>query len=143
MPPTDKDLYIKQFLKLKKGRPLYQPCAVQVGDVGFIDPQDGFFQKLYNIAKPPTSDEPGCPSPIRLETTRHPEQWDAMHVCYLSCSILGTLSDFVIILAEEIKEVRILIESIHVGQPVTVHRRIAETRSSGPEKVKRNLYSQK
>jgi hypothetical protein len=80
MPPTDKDLYIKQFLKLKKGRPLYQPCAVQVGDVGFIDPQDGFFQKLYNIAKPPTSDEPGCPSPIRLETTRHPEQWDAMHL---------------------------------------------------------------
>ena len=92
MPPTAKDLYIERFSKLKYGRPLFRPSPVQVGDVGFIDPEDDFFQKLYNITNPPTSDDPGCPSPVRLETTRHPEQWGAFHVCYLSRSILGTFA---------------------------------------------------
>jgi hypothetical protein len=141
MAPNDKDLYIKQFLKLKKGTPLYQPCAVQVGDVGFIDPLDGFFQKLYNIDTPPRG-EAGGPPPIQLNTTSHREQCNAYHVCYLSYFILRTLPYFVIILAEEIKEVWILIESSHVGQPVAVRRPITETRSSAP-KVKQKLYSQK
>jgi hypothetical protein len=142
MAPTDKNLYIEQFSKLEKGTPLYQPCAVQVGDVGFVDPLDGFFQKLYNIDNPPTSGEPGCPPPIELETSSHQEQCNAYHVCYLLCFVLRTLSDFVFIPAEEIKEVRSLIESSHVGQPVAVHRPITETRSSAP-KVKWKLYSQK
>ena len=142
MPPTEKDVYIKRVLKLRKGTPLYQPCAVQVGDVGFIDPLDGSFQALYNIAHPPTSDEPGCPRPIKLEFIRHPEQLDAFHVSYLSCFILRTSSDFVIVSAEEIKEVRSLIESSHVGWLVAVPPRITETRSSAP-KVKRKSYSQK
>jgi hypothetical protein len=142
MAHTDKDLYIKRFSELKKGGPLYQPCEVQVGDVGFIDPQDGFFQKLYNIASPPRNGNPGCPPPIKFKTSSRTEQWDAIHVCYLSCLILRTLPDFVIILAEEIKGSRSLIACNHVGQPVAVHRPITETRSSAP-KVKCNLYSQK
>jgi hypothetical protein len=141
MPPTAEDIYTEQVLKLKKGTPLYLPCAVEVGDVGFIDPLGGFFQKLYNVAKPPMDNEPGCPSRIFLESTCHPEQWDAFHVCYLSCFILRTLPDFLIILAEEIKEVRGLIERIYVGQPVAVHLPITETRSSAP-RVNRDLNSQ-
>jgi len=127
MAPTDKNLYIKRFSELKRGGPLYQPCQVQVGDVGFIDSQDGFFQKLYNIAHPPTNDKPGCPPPIKFETTSHTEQWDAIHVCYLSCFKPKILPDSVIILAEEIKGFWSLIASNHVGQPVAVHRPITET----------------
>ena len=133
MAPIDKDVYIKRFSELKKGGPLYEPCEVQVGDVGFIDPQDGFFQKLYNIAKPPTNDNHGCPPPFRFETTTRTEQWDAIHVRYLSCFILKTLPDSVIILAEEIKGFRSLIASRHVGRPVAVHRPITETHSSAPK----------
>ena len=141
MAPTDKHLYIKQFSKLERGTPLYRPCPVQVGDVGFIDPEDNFFQKLYNIANPPTN-EIGCPPPTQLEKASHREQCEAYHVCYLSYFPLRTLPDFAIILAEEIKELRIRIECNCVGQPVAVHRSIAEMRSLVP-KVKRNLYSQK
>ena len=120
MAPTDKDLYIERFSELKRGGPLYQPCEVQVGDVGFIDTQDGFFQKLYNIAKPPTNGRPGRPDPIKFETASHTEQWDAIHVCptcLSACFILKTfLPNFVIILAEEIKGFRSLIAGNHVGQ---------------------------
>ena len=114
----DKDVYIKRFSELEKGAPLYQPSEVQVGDVGFIDPQDGFFQKLYNIANPPTNDRPGCPPPFEFEKSSLSEEWDAIHVCYLSCFIPRTLPDFVIILAEEIKGFRSLIASNRVGHTV-------------------------
>jgi hypothetical protein len=142
MAPTDKDVYIKRFSALKRGGPLYQPSEVQVGDVGFIDPHDGFFQKLYNIANPPANRNFGCPPPIKFKTSSRTEQWDAIHVCYLSCFILRTLPDFVIILADEIKGFRRLIASNDVGQPVAVHGPVTETCSSAP-KVKCNLYSQK
>jgi hypothetical protein len=79
MAPTDMSVYIKRFSELEKGAPLYQPCEVQVGDVGFIDAQDGFFRKLYNIAKPP-NDKPGCPPAIDFETTNRAEEWDAIQV---------------------------------------------------------------
>jgi hypothetical protein len=86
-PRTDKDVYIKRFSALKKGGPLYEPCEVQIGDVGYIDVQDGFFQKLYNIANPP-EDKPGCPPPIKFETTaRPPETWGPFHVCYCTCRV--------------------------------------------------------
>jgi hypothetical protein len=80
MAPTDMDVYIKRFSELKRGGPLYQPCEVQVGDVGFIDPHDGFFQKLYNIADPPTNRKPGCPPRVKFKTTSRTEQWDAIHL---------------------------------------------------------------
>jgi hypothetical protein len=81
MARNDMHVYINMFSRLDKGAPLYQPCEVQVGDVGFIDAQDGFFQKLYNIAKPPANGKRGCPPPIKLETTSHAEQWNAIQVC--------------------------------------------------------------
>jgi hypothetical protein len=93
MAPTAKDVYIKRFSELKIGGPLYEPCEVQVGDIGYIDPRDGFFQKLYNIANPPTRSAPGRPPPVKFETTTRKEWWDAIHVRYLSCFILRTLPD--------------------------------------------------
>jgi hypothetical protein len=121
MAPTDKDLYIKRFSELKKGGPLYRPGSVQVGDVGYIDRQDGFFQKLYNISKPPTNHKHGCPRPFPFKTTSHTEQWKPIHVRYLSFFILKTLPDFVIILAEKLKGFRKLSASKRVGRPVAVH----------------------
>ena len=84
---------MEQFSKLGKGTPLYRPGAVQIGDIGFIDPQDGFFQKLYNIATPPT-DETGCPPPTQLETATFMEVCEAYHVRYLLCFIWRTMPDF-------------------------------------------------
>ena len=67
MTPIGKDLYIKRFSELKIGGPLYQPCEVQVGDVGYIDIHDGFFQKLYNIAKPLRMTSMGVLIPLSLK----------------------------------------------------------------------------
>jgi hypothetical protein len=39
---------------------------VQLDDVGFIDTQDGFFQKLYNVADLPKNHVAGCPDPLKL-----------------------------------------------------------------------------
>jgi hypothetical protein len=73
-------LYVKQFSSLRYGAPVYSPCDVQLGYVGFIDTQDGFFQKLYNVADPPKNDVAGCPDPLELvkcETLL--ESWEAIH----------------------------------------------------------------
>jgi hypothetical protein len=86
MPPTAKDVYIEQFLKLEMGTPLYRPGAVQVGDVGFIDPLDGFFQKLYNIETPPPR--------VATLTVLLPLSWkkkvtmsSAKHTMYATCHV--------------------------------------------------------
>jgi hypothetical protein len=83
MSHTSKSLYVKRFSSLGFGVPIYHPCDVQLGDVGFIDPQDGIFQKLYNVADPPTKNGvAGCPpDPLKL-VKRKPlfENWDAIHV---------------------------------------------------------------
>jgi hypothetical protein len=139
---TPKDIYIKQLLGLGRGVPLYEPGKVHVGDVGFIDPRDGFFEKLYNIAEP-HKDKRGCPPAIKLKKTKYNRKWGHFYVCYLFCFILKTLPDFVIILDGEIRGIGSLVASSHVGQPVTVHRPIAEIRSSAPKfQVKCNLNSQ-
>jgi len=81
MSPTAKDIYDKRFSELKYGAPLYRPCEVQLGDVGFIDIQDGFFQKLYNISNPPSKEFPGGPPPVAIKRISHkPERWDAIHL---------------------------------------------------------------
>jgi len=95
MIPTDKDIYIEEFSKLNRGAPLFDPGhgeEVQVGDVGYIDAHDGFFQKLYNIAHPPTNGGRDCPPPIQFKTISHPLQWGIVYV-YLTCFILRTLPD--------------------------------------------------
>ena len=91
MSPTDKSLYLKQFSALKYGAPLYRPCDVQLGDVGFIDTQDGFFQRLYNVADPPRN-MAGCPRPLELiRSDPLFESWQAIHVSL--CSLSFSLSD--------------------------------------------------
>ena len=95
---------MKQLSKLGNGIPLYRPDTVQIGDIGFIDPKSGIFQRVYNIANPLQSDDdPGCPPPIQLEKASYREDCDLYYVCYLSCFIRRTLPDFEVILAEEIK----------------------------------------
>jgi hypothetical protein len=84
MSRADKKLYVKQFSSLGYGAPIYEPCDVQLGDVGFINAQDGYFQKLYNVAD---SDLPkygvaGCPVSLKLVKSKpQAVQWDGIHVC--------------------------------------------------------------
>jgi hypothetical protein len=69
-----------QFSSLRYGAPVYSPCDVQLGDVGFIDTQDGFFQKLNNVADPPKNDVAGCPDPLELVKCEPLlESWEAIH----------------------------------------------------------------
>jgi hypothetical protein len=85
-------LYVKQFSSLRYGAPIYCPCDVQLGNVGFIDTQDGFFQKLYNVADPPKNDVAGCPDPLELvECEPLFESWEAIHVSTRPLSL--SLSD--------------------------------------------------
>ena len=62
-----KTTYVKRILPLKFGFPLFSPCSVQLGDVGFVKRNDGSFQVLYNIAHPDTNIE-GSPPPVELAT---------------------------------------------------------------------------
>jgi hypothetical protein len=90
---TDKDIYFREFSKLERGAPLFEPGEVQVGDVGYIDAKDGFFEKLYNIANPPTTylnGERVGPPEVKFETVSHSEKWGIIYVCYLSSFILRT-----------------------------------------------------
>jgi hypothetical protein len=55
--------------------------VTQLSDVGFIDTQDGFFQKLYNVVDPPKNDVAGCPDPLELAKCEPLfESWEAIHV---------------------------------------------------------------
>src|ERR1700754_4726119 len=81
MARTDRSLYVKQFSALGYGAPIYRPCDVQLGDVGFIDTQDGFFQKLYNVADPPKNSVAGCPGPLEIVKSKPLfENWEGIHV---------------------------------------------------------------
>ena len=82
MSRTDKNLYVQQFSSLGYGAPIFDPCDVQLGDVGFIDAQDGFFQKLYNVADPHKVGVAGCPDPLKLVKCKSQIQnWEGIHVC--------------------------------------------------------------
>lgn len=66
MAPNHKDIYVKAFSTLRMGLPIYEPSRdVQLGDIGFVNENDGLFHKLYNIAEPPM-DRDGCPSAVNL-----------------------------------------------------------------------------
>jgi len=48
------------------GLPIFEPSIdVQLGDIGFMDENDGLFHKLYNIAKPPVELQ-DCPPAVNL-----------------------------------------------------------------------------
>jgi hypothetical protein len=81
MTHNHKDIYVKAFSNLRMGLPIYEPSAdVQLGDIGFIDANDGLFHKLYNVATPPT-DRHGCPPVVELVTgAPRYEHLDAIHV---------------------------------------------------------------
>ena len=66
MSPNHKDIYVKAFSALRMGFPIFEPSIdVQLGDIGFMDENDGLFHKLYNVADPPV-DMHGCPPAVNL-----------------------------------------------------------------------------
>ena len=84
MSPNYKDIYVKALSTLKMGFPIFQPSSdMQLGDIGFMDKNDGFFHKLYNVAEPPV-DIYGCPPAVNL-VKGEPlyEYLDAIHVSFM------------------------------------------------------------
>ena len=65
------------------GLPIYEPDTdVQLGDIGFMDENDGLFHKLYNVAEPPTEIH-GCPPAVTLvKGTVRCESLHAIHVSF-------------------------------------------------------------
>ena len=83
MSPNHKDIYVEAFSALRMGLPIFEPSIdVQLGDIGFMDENDGLFHKLYNVAKPPGNSY-GCPPAVNLVRgePRH-EYLDAIHVSF-------------------------------------------------------------
>ena len=81
MSPNHKDIYVKAFSTLRMGFPIFEPSIdVQLGDIGFMDENDGLFHKLYNVANPPV-DIHGCPPAVDLVRGEPRfEYLDAIHV---------------------------------------------------------------
>ena len=81
MSPNHKDIYVKAFSSLRMGLPIYEPSIdVQLGDIGFMDENDGLFRKLYNVAEPPV-DIDGCPPAVNLvKGAVRNEHLDAIYV---------------------------------------------------------------
>jgi len=63
------------------GLPIFEPSIdVELGDIGFMDENDGLFHKLYNVAEPP-ADIHGCPPPVDLvKGTPRKECLDPIHL---------------------------------------------------------------
>ena len=81
MSPNHKDIYVEAFSALRMGLPIFEPSIdMQLGDIGFMDENDGLFHKLYNVVKPPVNIH-GCPPAVDLVKgePRH-EYLDAIHV---------------------------------------------------------------
>ena len=92
MSPNHKDIYVKTFSTLRMGLPIFEPSIdVQLGDIGFMDENDGLFHKLYNVADPPV-DIHGCPPVVTL-VKGEPlyESLDAIHVSFMSLSFYWRL----------------------------------------------------
>jgi hypothetical protein len=80
------DTYTRAMIPLKFGFPLFSPCNVQLGDVGFVNRANGSFQLLFNIAEPDTSID-GHPPPVTLVSTKPDlSEWQAIHVCFCFCT---------------------------------------------------------
>ena len=94
MAPNHKDIYVKALSALRMGLPIFEPSIdVQLGDIGFMDENDGLFHKLYNVAQPPV-DMHGCPPAVNLvKGEPRYEYLDAIHVGFLRFSyFIGTCS---------------------------------------------------
>lgn len=81
MSPNHKDIYVKAFSTLRMGLPIFEPSIdVQLGDIGFMDENEGLFHKLYNVAEPPL-DIHGCPPAVNLvKGAIRYERLDPIHV---------------------------------------------------------------
>jgi len=81
MPPNHKDIYVEALSTLRMGLPVFEPSIdVQLGDIGFMDENDGLFHKLYNVADPP-KDIHGCPPAVTLvKGAPRQEKLDAIHL---------------------------------------------------------------
>ena len=84
---SHKDIYVKAFSTLRMGLPIYDPSIdVQLGDIGFMDENDGFFHKLYNIAEPPASVDivhiDDCPPAVNL--VRGAPRYERLDAIYVS-----------------------------------------------------------
>ena len=80
------DIYVKAFSTLRMGLPIYEPSIdVHLGDIGFMDENDGLFHKLYNVAEPPVDiDSDGCPPPVNLvKGALQREHLDAIYVSFM------------------------------------------------------------
>ena len=77
------DTYTRGMSTLKFGLPLFSPCNVQLGDVGYINRANGSFERLFNIAEPDTSINGHPPPVILLRTEPDRTDWQAIHVCLL------------------------------------------------------------
>ena len=99
------DIYVKAFSTLRMGLPLYEPSIdVQLGDIGFMDENDGFFHKLYNVAEPPV-DIDGCPPAVDLvKGALRYERLDAIHVSFtfflLNCHLFSRFPRILVVEAE-------------------------------------------
>ena len=66
------------------GLPIVEPSVdVRLGDIGFMDENDGLFHKLYNVAEPPVHIH-GCPPAITfVKSEPRYERLDAIHVSFM------------------------------------------------------------
>ena len=93
MSPNHKDIYVKAFSTLRMGLPIYEPSIdVQLGDIGFVDENDGVFHKLYNVAEPPAHID-GCPPAVNLvKGEPRKEVLNPIHVSFTFSYFIGTCS---------------------------------------------------
>ena len=92
MSPNHKDIYVEAFSALRMGLPIFEPSIdVQLGDIGFMDENDGLFHKLYNVANPPVNIH-DCPPAVELvKGEPRYEYLDAIHVGFYVFLILLAL----------------------------------------------------
>ena len=93
MSPNHKDIYVEAFSSLRMGLPIFEPSIdVQLGDIGFMDENDGLFHKLYNVADPPV-DIHDCPPAVNLVKGKpRNERLDPIHVSFMFSYFIGTYS---------------------------------------------------
>ena len=84
MAPNHKDIYVKAFSTLRMGLPIFEPSIdVQLGDIGFMDENDGLFHKLYNVAEPPVDIHGRPPAVTLVKAEPRYEPLDAIHVSFM------------------------------------------------------------
>ena len=102
MAPNHKDVYVKAFSGLRMGLPVYEPSVdSHLGDIGFIDENEGLFHKLYNVSKPPVNVFDGCPPALEVVASKpRYERLEAIHVSYKLFVLTNFLSISLILIVK-------------------------------------------